>query len=106
MTPRPARCQHCCVLTVCVGNHKVGRLPVPGGHTGRQRLPQLQGEGILPLRELQPRYQFRGGESASLLVHLVSPRRKVPSQCGGVHDVAAFHLIRYRVFDDLQWFRR
>lgn len=29
-------------------------MPVPGSHTGRQRLPQLQSEGILPLGELQP----------------------------------------------------
>lgn len=98
---------HCCrVLTIRVGIDKVGHMPVPGSHTGRQRLPQLQGEGILPLGELQLWYQFRSWESPSLLVYLVRPRWKVPSRCRGIHNVTAFHLIRYWVFNDLQWFRR
>ncbi|TNN37740.1 hypothetical protein EYF80_052100 [Liparis tanakae] len=51
-----------------VGAEADGALPVSGGDACRQRLPQLQGEGALPLRELQPRDQLRGREAPPLLI--------------------------------------
>lgn len=94
------------LLTFWAGKNKVGHIPVPGSHTGRQRLPQLQSEGILPLGELQPWYQFRSRESPSLLVCQLSQRGKVPSRRRSIHNVTAFHLIWDWVFNDLQRFYR
>lgn len=71
----------CCLLTVWVGAKAVGALSVPGGHPCRQRLPQLQGERVLPLRQLQSRYEFWGREAPSLLVPLAAAWQKAPP-CG------------------------
>ena len=101
------RCWFWCLLTVRVGAEAVGALSVSRGYPSRQRLPQLQGEGVLPLRQLKSGYQFWSWEPPPLLVPMTAAWQKA-APCGVwcLYTPAILPHPWYRVLYYLQWFCR
>lgn len=96
-----------CLLTVRIVAEAVWTLSVSGGYPCRQWLPQLKGERVFPLRQLQSRYQLRSREAPPLLVTMTTACQKTPS-CGHWRLCTPTVLAKscYWVFSNVQWFCR